>query len=57
MGLYDDLGGVTPGFSDGSISGIVTGTVKENYNKDFPGKVRVELFLGESGKNVTEKLS
>ena len=53
MGLYDELGGASPGFSDVGISGIVTGTVKENYNKDFPGKVRVELFLGESGKNVT----
>lgn len=37
----------------GIISSIATGTVKENYNKDFPGMVRVELFLGEQGKNVT----
>ena len=39
--------------SNGIINGIVTGTVKENYNKDNPGKVKVELFLGEAGKNVT----
>lgn len=53
MGLFEDLSGMPSGFSDGCISGIVTGTVKENYNKDFPGKVKVELFLGEAGKNVT----
>ena len=45
--------GVPPDISNGNIHGIVTGTVKENYNKDFPGKVRIELFLGENGKNVT----
>ena len=53
MGLFEDLSVAPSGFSDGCISGIVTGTVKENYNKDHPGKVRVELFLGENGKNVT----
>lgn len=53
MSLLDELGGLSQGFQDGCISGIVTGTVKENYNKDEPGKVRVELFLGENGKNVT----
>ncbi len=53
MGLFEDLSSAPSGFSDGIIGGIVIGTVKENYNKDHPGKVRVELFLGEKGKNVT----
>lgn len=53
MGLFDDMR-VLPGMGiPDYIGGIVTGTVKENYNKDFPGKVKVELFLGEEGKNVT----
>ena len=53
MGLFDDIR-ITPGFGiPDVIGGIVTGTVKENYNKDFPGKIKVELFLGEEGKNVT----
>ncbi|MBR6101217.1 MAG: hypothetical protein IKP95_02220 [Ruminococcus sp.] len=53
MSLYDDLRGSAEIGSPDIISGIVTGIVKENYNKDQPGKIRVELFLGEDGKNVT----
>ena len=53
MGLYDSMR-IVPGIGfPYTIGGIVTGTVKENYNKDFPGKVKVELLLGEEGKNVT----
>ncbi len=52
MGLFDEM--MMPDSRNSRImSGIVTGTVKENYNKDHPGMVRVELFLGENGKNVT----
>ncbi len=36
-----------------TIPGITTGLVKENWDKDHPGMVRVEMFLGEQGKNVT----
>ncbi len=54
MGTFDDLletADVKPfPFSNPSIA---VGIVKENWNKDFPGKVRVELLLGEMGKNVT----
>ncbi len=53
MGLFEDFVGFPDAADDGSINGIVTGTVKENYHKDHPGQVRVELFLGENGKNVT----
>ena len=53
MGLYDSVR-LIPGIGvPDMIGGVITGTVKENYNKDFPGKVKVELFLGEEGKNVT----
>lgn len=54
MGVFDGLIEVglsqNPSFFNPSI---VTGTVKENWNADFPGKVKVELVLGEEGKNVT----
>lgn len=54
MGVFNDLIEVglaqNPSFFNPSI---VTGTVKENWNQDFPGKVKVELILGEEGKNVT----
>ena len=57
MGLFEEVMMGTNFNNTGFISGIVTGTVKENYNKDFPGKVKVELFLGEKGKNVTGWIS
>ncbi len=53
MSLFDDIMSAVGSDATGIISGIVTGTVKENYDKDNPGKIKVELFLGESGKNVT----
>lgn len=53
MGLFEDMKMVSDVKSNSFVSGIVTGTVKENYDKDHPGMVKVELFLGEKGKNVT----
>lgn len=54
MSLFEEMTGYADGIDAGGIiNGVVTGTVKENYNKDNPGKVKVELFLGESGLNVT----
>ena len=54
MSLFDEMTGYDPGIAaNGIINGVVTGTVKENYDKDNPGKVKVELFLGEEGLNVT----
>lgn len=37
----------------GKMTGLVTGVVKENWNQSFPGKLKVELVLGEQGKNAT----
>lgn len=37
----------------GDIAGIITGLVKENWDEEHPGMVKVEYFLGESGKNLT----
>ena len=52
MSLFEDMMMLPDIDERGVISGVVTGTVKENYNKDYPGKIKVELFLGESGRNV-----
>lgn len=38
---------------DDRVYSITTALVKENWNKDYPGMVKVEMFLGETGKNVT----
>lgn len=36
-----------------SNPGLVTGTVRKNYDKDQPGRVMVEYSIGESGKMLT----
>lgn len=54
MNFYSDILDDTGRASDSEKEySVVTGTVKENYDKDHPGMVRVEYFLGEKGKNVT----
>lgn len=54
MGMFDDLLETAAARQFPFANpGIAMGVVKENWNKDFPGKVRVELLLGEEGKNVT----
>lgn len=54
MGVFNSLIEASQAQNPSYITpGITTGTVKENWNKDFPGKVKVELLLGETGKNVT----
>ncbi len=35
------------------VFSVTTALVKENWNKDYPGMVKVEMFLGETGKNIT----
>ena len=50
MAVFNEIGG-SPGSEH--YFGITTGLVKENYNKDKPGTVKVEYFIGEKGKNVT----
>ena len=49
-GLLDGLTARTP---QDRMDSIATGIVRENWNKDCPGAVKVELFMGEQGKNVT----
>ncbi|SFS06803.1 phage baseplate assembly protein V [Anaeromicropila populeti] len=39
--------------SEDKIWSVTTGIVKENWNTDYPGKLKVEIFMGEQGKNVT----
>ncbi len=54
MGVFDGILEAAWTINGAPLSyGVTTGTVKENWSKDFPGKVRVELILGEEGKNVT----
>lgn len=52
MGMFDEL--LKPSsHTAGRIPGIVPGIVKENWDSEHPGMVRVEYFLGEEGKNLT----
>lgn len=52
MGVFDDVI-ESASVRDSMYSNVTTGVVKENWNKDCPGTVRVELILGAEGKNVT----
>jgi len=36
------------------IEGIINGVIKENWDDKHPGMVRVEFFLGEQGKILTD---
>lgn len=52
MGIYDEL--LQPvSRLNGMIPGIVVGIVKENWDEEHPGMIKVEYFLGEKGKNLT----
>ncbi len=53
MGVFDELLGSADSRTVGEVPGIITGLVKENWNKEHPGMVKVEYFLGEKGKNLT----
>ena len=54
MGLMDDLFMTAiPASSQNFSGGLARGIVKENWDSKHPGKIKVELFLGEDGVNVT----
>lgn len=53
MGLYDDIFAGSNHSSSEKEYSVTTGTVRENWEKEHPGMVKVEFFLGEQGKNVT----
>ena len=53
--MYDESFSTGGPVAGGSIRyGLVSGTVKENYDKNQPGKIKVEYYLGEQGKSLTE---
>ncbi|MBR1633878.1 MAG: hypothetical protein IJ682_02320 [Lachnospiraceae bacterium] len=41
------------GVSDERVPGVVTGLVKDNYDAEHPGMIKVDYYLGQDGKNVT----
>ena len=54
MGLMDDIfTAAIPASAQNFSGGLVRGIVKENWDSKHPGKVKVEMFLGEDGVNVT----
>lgn len=53
MGLFDEV--LTQSDADASnIAGVAIGVVKENWNNEHPGMVKVEISLGVAGKNLTD---
>ncbi len=52
--MLDETARGRTNWAGGAINfGLVSGTVKENYDKNEPGKVKVEYFLGEQGMTET----
>lgn len=52
MSFYNELlDRGEPEKENGLIFGLVRGEVKENWDKDHPGMVKVDMLLGESKKN------
>ena len=55
MSFFDELYQDNARSSDGArMFSVTTGRVVENWDDKHPGMVRVEVFLGESGKNRTD---
>lgn len=53
MGLFDEF--LTESKTeDSNITGVALGVVKENWNREHPGMVKVEISLGTAGKNLTD---
>ncbi len=50
MGIFD---GLTVRQDTAFMGGITTGVVKENWDEEHAGMVKVDIFLGENGKNIT----
>lgn len=51
MGFMDEL--LQTREEQDRVYGVVTGIVKENWDEEHPGQVKVEYFFGEDGKNVS----
>ena len=54
MGLYDELLGSGQQTGAQQMCSVTTGKVVQNWDKEHPGLVMVEIFLGEQGKNRTD---
>ena len=56
MGLFDEMLNDSGGHEGetANVSGVAIGVVKENWNQDHPGMVRVQISLGADGKNLTD---
>ncbi len=49
MGLFDEL--LERPKEENRMFSVITGIVRENWDKEHPGQVKVEYFLGEKGKS------
>lgn len=55
MGLFDQLLETSDSDADqDNIPGVAMAVVKENWDNEHPGMVKVEISLGAEGKNVTD---
>ena len=54
MDLFQTLLDTDSGDAGLTLAGITTGVIKENWEDKHPGMVKVEIFMGEEGKTLTD---
>lgn len=54
MGMFDLLLDNSRQDGDRKMNSITVGVVKENWDEKHPGMVKVEIIMGEEGKNLTD---
>ncbi|MFR5601850.1 MAG: phage baseplate assembly protein V [Lachnospiraceae bacterium] len=56
MGLFDEMLEESPREAEerGAVYSVAIGVVKENWDAEHPGMVKVELSLGNTGQNLTD---
>ncbi len=52
--MFEEMIRMADSRAGGSLNlGLVSGTVRDNYDKNEPGKVKVEYYIGEQGRLLT----
>ena len=52
--MFEEMIRAADSWAGGSLNlGLTSGTVRENYDKNEPGKIKVEYYIGEQGRLLT----
>lgn len=52
--MFEEMTRTLDSWAGGSLNlGLVSGTVRDNYSEEEPGKIKVEYYIGEQGRLLT----